>query len=482
MGHSVRELKALLTAKGVDFSHCREREELQQLLLEAEGPSSQPAPAEQSGGCPEPVLQPDAVRGLSVRELKEALAARRVDYTQCREKAELRELLQKALEQEQLRALLPDGSFARYRSDGRLCWVEFVADSDALCHRDDGTDAIVPASELEPLAEGVLPGPPAFEGSFEEARTEAFRRGGLLVAAVQDGDCAQSGTTKSEGLQNLVLASEEVAVLLGENAVFWRGRGSSLRGPHLQQLAPEGLPSLAMVLPLAVDAMKVLSRSQGTSREAVVDGFVAALEALEEHRSNAEARIVSEAAQLRWEQDEEFAASLLADQQAEEARRASLEATAEAASCPPSGITPSEAAAEEAAGIDVAKRPASGEDDDDEQQERLVKARRLLADEFLEMPAPPGGAGTARLVLRLPTGERVQRTFGAEETLACVRRWASCCALLPEAAGRDLRIPEHFDLATAFPQRTLSQDESEKTLADLGLAPSAALLLINKTS
>merc|ERR1712136_463294 len=149
----------------------------------------------------------------------------------------------------------------------------------------DGDDSIVPAAELEPLELGFLS-----EKSFEEARTEAFRAGRVLVAAVVSDD-----SLKKNRLQVLASSSEEVEPLLQENAVFWRGRGDSLRAPHLQQLAPNDLPSLAMVLPIAADAMRVISCSGGTRSEEIVDHFVQALEAQERHRETS--AVFSESAQ-----------------------------------------------------------------------------------------------------------------------------------------------------------------------------------------
>lgn len=418
--------------------------------------------------------QADPTQGLSVRELKAALRERGVDFVQCREKSELRDLLREVLEKEQAEKnqeeeeeeLLPDGSFAMRRADCRLCWVEFVTDGDALCHWDDGTDAIIPAEDLDLVEAETLPGPPFYTGSFEEARVNAFETGKLLVAVVQEKEGVRLGASKAEGVLSLVLASEEASLLLGENAVVWRGAASSLREQHQMQLVPKGPPSLAMVLPLAADAMRVLSHGAGGSREEVVEGFVAALEALEAHRSQTEARRVSEAALLREEQDAELAESLEAD------RRRSAAAQAE----------------EERKSADVKEEAVEDREAQQRQEqlaaeaERLAKRRKVLSEEFLEKPPVPTGSGAARLVLRLPSGERVQRSFLAEDTLACVQRWAECCTLLPEAAGRSLHIPEHFELATAFPQRCFGPSDAESTLAELGLAPSAALLLIDKTT
>merc|ERR1712232_920867 len=129
-------------------------------------------------------------------------------------------------------------------------------------------------------------------------------------------------------LQTLTLASDEVASLLHENTVFWMGSMNELRMPHVQQLAPCGVPSLAIVLPLAADAMKVLSASPGTDAETIVASVVDGIEALEAHREAAEARFVSEEALLRHEQDLEFNAALAADQAAEKKRRCAAEADA----------------------------------------------------------------------------------------------------------------------------------------------------------
>jgi len=147
--------------------------------------------------------------------------------------------------------------------------------------------------------EALLPGPQACQGSFEAARVRAFQTGKVLVAAVRGVE-----ESKAEHLQTLTLASDEIASLLHENTVFWMGSVTELRLPHVQQLAPCGVPSLAVVLPIAADAMKVLSVSPGTDTETIVASVVDGLEALEDHREAAEARLVNEEALLRYEQDE----------------------------------------------------------------------------------------------------------------------------------------------------------------------------------
>jgi len=423
--------------------------------------------------------------GLSIRELKANLTAHGVDFSTCREKSELEQLwadlqqkdstaeVEQACRPPQQLSQLADGGFASRSTDGRHCWVEFVDGNDALCLWEDGSDAIIEATELQAAEE--LPGPPAFAGSFEAARTEAFQSGRLLVAAVHSD---KPGASKADRLQVLTLASEHVAPLVQENAVFWRGALRDLRAPHQQQLAPNGVPAVAMVLPLAVDAMRVLFTSPGAKSETIVDEFVQSLDKMEEHRQAAELRLLSGEALLRQEQDEEFAACLAADRVAEEAK-ASMAETSRSGDAAASDLASLESEncldAEGCEGAETGSQPEI-------EAEQLAKRRRLLAEEFLAEKDEGSETGsTVRLMLRLPTGERLQRTFSAHETLGKVQRWAECCAHLPEAAGQELHIPAKFELNTAFPRRRLggSEEENQKTLGELGLAPSAALLLIS---
>merc|ERR1712093_237233 len=144
------------------------------------------------------------------------------------------------------------------------------------------------------------------------------------------------------------------------------------------------------------------------------------------------ARLVSEDALLRHEQDEEYNVALAADQAAEKKRRCTAEVDVGEASRP-----------ESFANVDAELHPQPREE---AQQEAL---RRQYADEFLSAPAPVGKV--ARLLLRLPTGERLERTFSADAPLSRVYAWATCCALLPEARGQALSVPAQFELATSFP-------------------------------
>merc|ERR1719396_339126 len=75
--------------------------------------------------------------------------------------------------------------------------------------------------------------------------------------------------------------------------------------------------------------MKILSTSSAVmNNEAMFESFVNALEEFEAHRDMAQARLISDQAQLRQAQDEEFASALAIDRAMEESRLAAAPAEA----------------------------------------------------------------------------------------------------------------------------------------------------------
>eukprot|EP00928_Gymnodinium_smaydae_P023945 TRINITY_DN1954_c1_g1_i2.p1 TRINITY_DN1954_c1_g1~~TRINITY_DN1954_c1_g1_i2.p1 ORF type:complete len:444 (-),score=56.53 TRINITY_DN1954_c1_g1_i2:219-1520(-) len=431
--------------------------------------------------------------GLSVRQLKEELTARGVDFSACREKYELEELFEEHRHQivqtaqtdqtslgeknpstpstdvtcdgGETKSLLEDGGFALNQSLGRHCWVEFVDGNDALCVWADGSTSMACADALVPVTS--MPGPVAFDGSFEEARAEAFHSGRILMTIVH----GESLKSTKDRLLVLTLSSDDVSSLLDGNVILWKGPASELRAPHVQQLAPEGTPSVCMVLPVAVDAMRVLSHSDGQSVERVVQDYIDALEKHETHKAEKEARLLNEEALLRMEQDEEYAASLEMDRLAHETIRREQEAAA---------VHMRTADAEERE-MDERTQAEQSSKRARSPHEHCHEDMRLLLDEFEAEGTPPEGCDVTRLMLRLPSGQRIQRTFCSSDPFSKVRRWVRCCPWLPENAGQELSIPDRFDSTLSFPRRQLDPDKDNATLAELGLAPSAALLLIDRS-
>lgn len=442
------------------------------------------------------------VNRMSVRQLKAELAARDVDISHCRDRSELLVLLRKA------RTAGPwdNGSFARRTADNAHCWVELIDDQQAICHQGDGTTIIIDVGELEPISAAEFPCPTRFEGSFQAARAEAHQKGKLLIVAIVSG---RGKPPRDEAMQYMALASDEVRIMISENAIFWRGRPGDLKDTQLRQLAPvEMLPSLAVAVPLASDAMTVIIAVPGMiTRDQILDCVLEGMEAMEAHRQVLLARQGSEDVQIRQEQDVEYAEALAADQAADAARVVGAAGPASAAAAGVAAAAAEAAAADAAAlgfgagragdfarimppsgvAFGAAPVPAAPAPSPAPSLERppaavpsaAEEAKRALAEEFLQEDIrSPAKTDPVRLVLKLPTGEQVKRTFAAQDVLSRVYQWATSCPFLPEAEGRQLHIPESFELATAFPRRSFTASDYNSTLRELGLVPSAALLLV----
>ena len=409
------------------------------------------SPPRVAGGALDEAAIPTAnieVTRMSVRQLKAELSARDVEISHCRDRSELLQLLRKA------RTAGPwdSGSFACRRQDKVYCWVELVDGRQAYCHFGEGATGIQSVDDLDPVTAAEVPAPQCFEGSFEQARAEAFLKSKLLVISVVSG---RGKPVKDEALHYMALASDEVRTVLKENAIFWRGRPADLKDTQLRQLAPvDMLPSLAIAVTLAADAMTVILAVPGAvTRTQTLESVLEGLEAMEVHRQLVQARRNDEDAQLRQAQDQEYADSLARDQ----------------ARPVPEVQAPSPVA-------NVGHRlprPETRPPEDDTRQ-------LALAQDFLREVPNEAPRDAVRLVLKLPSGDRVERTFDAQEPLSRVHQWARCCPWLPEAEGRQLLIPQNFQLAMAFPRRRFVASHFEQSLRDLGLAPSAALLLIEE--
>eukprot|EP00913_Durusdinium_trenchii_P020971 g19706.t1 len=102
-------------------------------------------------------------------------------------------------------------------------------------------------------------------------------------------------------------------------------------------------------------------------------------------------------------------------------------------------------------------------------QEELEAKRRTLAQRLSQTPPP---SATARVALRLPSGQRLDRKFEPSATLQ--EDWAHCVAFLPEHADKGLEIPERFVLKTSFPVQELN--EMTRTVDELKLSGTNILL------
>jgi len=109
-------------------------------------------------------------------------------------------------------------------------------------------------------------------------------------------------------------------------------------------------------------------------------------------------------------------------------------------------------------------------EDETRQREALQERRRWAATQ-LNVENPDA---KARISMRLPAGQRIERRFAPDATLADIYAWAECAAYLPEYQGRGLEIPAAFTLKTSFPSCELV--DKDRTIEELQLAGSNILL------
>merc|ERR1712032_513826 len=93
---------------------------------------------------------------------------------------------------------------------------------------------------------------------------------------------------------------------------------------------------------------------------------------------------------------------------------------------------------------EAAKARAAEELENTKKQEELEEENRKTRGAEIAATSEPQASGnaTAKISLRLSSGERLQRTFLSEQRLDEVYEWAHCC--------RPSANPLHFELCTTF--------------------------------
>mmetsp|Transcript_7243 Transcript_7243/g.16272 ORF Transcript_7243/g.16272 Transcript_7243/m.16272 type:complete len:493 (+) Transcript_7243:31-1509(+) len=291
-----------------------------------------------------------------------------------------------------------------------------------------------------------------------------------------------------------------VVRLIRRSYVVWAGDVSRFEpGQIARLLGVETYPALVVCEPLRSGfepAAYILEWPLGTFAQPLFrlaptspgealdsDQAIAALTAAaEEHRDAVQAHQVqtqrrtsqlAEERRLREEQDREFEESLLMDQLATAAKMdESAQVTDSPSGCPSAASIDTGVAAAPAATPEATPSAASIEAEAEARElaeaEEAEARRQARGAEILAEPEPAlAGSATAKLALRLPSGDRLQRVFLAEQRLEEVYEWAHCCRPKPK--------PASFELCTNFPARTLV--DRSATIVSLGLTPSAALMM-----
>mmetsp|Transcript_57683 Transcript_57683/g.122726 ORF Transcript_57683/g.122726 Transcript_57683/m.122726 type:complete len:500 (-) Transcript_57683:38-1537(-) len=349
------------------------------------------------------------------------------------------------------------------------------------------------------------PVPPFAKESFGDASKSAMESGKLLLLWFH-----QEDTPASEALCRKILQNEMMVEIMSRSFLMWGGDVCRYEAGTLARLLDITVfptliigqpmrPSLeefttarvALEWPLGNFVKPLVSLSPPSPGEEIpVDEALAAIASIaEDHQSSLQAREAQviarnmqfeEDRRLREQQDREFEEALLADQlraiaETEEAAKSSSPAASKADAASPAAPSPQAEATpnEQAGGSTSSSTPGTcspdnevgqtAQVDEEAEAERVKKGLEIMA-----KPEPTQSDGAvAKLMLRLPSGERLQRAFLATETLEEVYDWAHCC--------RSRADPWTFELWTNFPAKGLT--DRSATLQSLGLVPNAALVL-----
>lgn len=298
------------------------------------------------------------------------------------------------------------------------------------------------------------PAPEFLNTSFSQAMNKARQDAKLLVVFLHCDTAAQAREFCRDVLQN-----ENIRELLS-NFVVWGGDIMRME-PHrvAQSLGVRSYPYLSVILPVSLDDIRVVGLAQQTDLDSMVAMLTGCVERAAEHAremGQQRSRVEEDRALLAM-QDAEYEEALARDRQADAERRAKQEADREAAEAEQRRAEKAAAAAKER----------------EERKERIDAERRALAVEIpARVEASLADAEAVRIGVRLPSGQRLDERFGADAPLQLVADWA---AAAPFRGERAVEVPLRFQLVTSFPTQVLS--DMSKSLRDLGLAPSAALLL-----
>lgn len=124
-------------------------------------------------------------------------------------------------------------------------------------------------------------------------------------------------------------------------------------------------------------------------------------------------------------------------------------------------------------------------------REKIERDKAERAQRFAPVPPTPAPAAPqeppapreyeeCRIQVRLPDGRALTQSFRAREPLAAVRLFVELHRGTGSTGSGPGSPPEPFSLRTAFPRRLFTEEDMEKPLQELGLVPSAVVIVAKK--
>nr|CAG4645726.1 EOG090X0B12 [Lynceus sp. MCZ IZ 141354] len=147
---------------------------------------------------------------------------------------------------------------------------------------------------------------------------------------------------------------------------------------------------------------------------------------------------------LRQQQDEAYQESLLADREKEAKKR------------------------EERAQKEREEQELLAIEEEEKRAKEALLQKKVQAADYVPEEPPNDHKDAVRLLIRLPSGKRLERRF--------LRTQHTLCDLYHFVLA-DPDAPCQFDIATSFPRRTLPVENSKMSLAEAGLQQSEVLLV-----
>ena len=222
------------------------------------------------------------------------------------------------------------------------------------------------------------------------------------------------------------------------------------QGAQLQDMLQiTSFPAIAVLQPSGNSTLQLMLKAQGI-RQCRPHYLLPLLQTLlQRHQitlSELEMRRLQrqQESDLRRQQDDEYQATLQADQERE------LRAAAER---------------------DAVLAAAAAEQEAAHRAERAAAEAWQAAKDLLRPEPEPHDPQATVLRFVLPSGTKLNRRFGADESVAAVRAFLQIYCVEHDLSLRNIGI------STNFPRQTFSVEEDGKTLREVGLVPQAVLML-----
>lgn len=287
--------------------------------------------------------------------------------------------------------------------------------------------------------------PRFFEGSLSQALHKAQKDGKTLAVYLHNGTARHAQRFCKD-----TLTTDSVRTMLDENFLLLGLDIGQMEEQRLPQVfrAPEH-PFFCVLAPAGgASQVRVGGSLHGDIQvDALVALLISCAEQVHAERIARSDKVIEDRL-LRDYQNEEYQASLEADRQRAESKKAQEQQEQEV----------------ERLAQEERDRERSASDEQERQWTLVVEQRKRKA-AVLEDEKPDA---QSRISLRLPTGQRLQRRFCQTATLADVYIWAESAAYLAENEGKGLEVPQRFMLRTVFPSKDLT--EMESSIADLQLS------------